>query len=351
MECTRLDGSSLPATNPMIMPTIKLMTDPASGDAPVHRLQHFPISFFAVVMGLAGLSIATHRVELHLGMAAFASLAIAAAAALVFVTVAAIYATKLVRHPKAVLADWHHPVRLSFFPTVSISLLLLSLIVLTALPSVALVLWGIGTALHLYATLVIVSAWIGPRPFEPPQLNPVWFIPAVGNILVPLAGVPLGFVEIGWLFFATGLTFWIVLMTLVFNRLIFHHPLPERLLPTLMILVAPPAVAFLSYLRLTGGGLDPFARILFYAAIFLFLLVAMQARRLVRLPFALSWWAYSFPLAALTTATAVYAAAAGSTILTAVFIGFYLLLCVVIAVLAIHTAGAICRGEICRPET
>jgi tellurite resistance protein len=327
------------------------MTDPVSTAAPAEStLQHFPISFFAAVMGLAGLSIATHRVETALQLRGHASLSFAAVAASVFIVVATFYALKALRHPHAVAAEWRHPVRLSFFATVSISLILLSLTILSVLPAVALPLWIAGTALHLYATLVIVSAWIGHRPFETLHLNPAWFIPAVGNILVPLAGVSLGFVEISWFFFAIGLMFWIVLMTLVFNRLIFHHPLPERLLPTLMILVAPPAVAFLSYLRLTGGTLDPFARILFYAAVILFLVVAAQLRQLMRLPFALSWWAYSFPIAALTTATAVYADAIGSQVMRTAFAGLYVVLCAVIAILAVKTIVAIRRGEICRPE-
>jgi tellurite resistance protein len=318
---------------------------------PASRLQHFPISFFAVVMGLAGFAIATHRIEAWLQAGPRASLILAAVAALVFVITAGVYGAKAVRFPHAVKEEWQHPVRLSFFATVSISLILLSLTVLAVLPAIALPLWLAGSGLHLYATLVIVSTWIGHRSFETPHLNPAWFIPAVGNILVPLTGVGLGFVEVSWFFFAVGLLFWIVLMTLVFNRLIFHHPLPERLLPTLMILVAPPAVAFLSYLRLTGGTLDPFARVLYYGAVVLFLIVISQGRRLVRLPFALSWWAYSFPIAALTTATAVYAQAIGSPVLTAAFVAFYGLLCAVIAVLAVKTIIAMGRGEICRPES
>ena len=37
-------------------------------------------------------------------------------------------------------------------------------------------------------------------------------------------------------------------------------PLPERLLPTVFILIAPPAVGFIAYVRLTGG-VDVFAQI------------------------------------------------------------------------------------------
>ncbi len=315
------------------------------------RLAHFPIALFASVMGSAGFAIATHRLEQVVGAGATASTAIAAFAAVLFVVIAVIYVAKIIRRPAAVLADWRHPVRLSFFPTVSIALLLLAICALQLAPQVAESLWLIGMTLHLYVSFTIVSVWIGQRAFEPPHLNPVWFIPAVGNIVVPLAGVPLGYVEVSWFFFSIGVLFWLVLVSLVFNRLIFHNPLPERLLPTLMILVAPPAVAFLAYMRLTEGALDPFARVLFYAGLGLFLLVAFQVQRLATLHFALSWWAYSFPLAALTTAAAVYSEAVDSLVLRVGFFTLYGLLAAVMALLLFLTIRAIARDEICRPET
>lgn len=317
---------------------------------PVDRLAHFPVAFFASVMGTAGLALATHRLELLLGAGAAASGAIAAFAGALFVALAAVYSLKAIRRPAAVLAEWRHPVRLSFFATISISLMLLATTALPHARQAAEILWPIGATLQLAASLAILSSWIGRRKFEPPHLNPAWFIPAVGNIVAPLAGAQLGYLEASWFFFAVGVLFWLMLATLVFNRLIFHDPLPERLVPTLMILVAPPAVGFLAYMRLGGHALDPFARILFYAAVGLFLLVAAQIRRLAALSFTLSWWAYSFPLAALAVATSVYAEAVGGGAFKAGFVALYGLLAGVIALLVALTARAIARGDICRPE-
>jgi tellurite resistance protein len=62
--------------------------------------------------------------------------------------------------------------------------------------------------------------------------------------------------------------------------MVFHQPLHDRHLPTLFILIAPPVVAAVAYVKLTGSY-DSLARIHFY----------------------LSWWAYTFPMAALTIAT------------------------------------------------
>lgn len=93
-----------------------------------------------------------------------------------------------------------------------------------------------------------------------------------------------------------------VLLTLVVNRLMFHDPMPGKMVPTLMILVAPPAVAFMAWLRL-NGEVGPFGHFLLSAAYVFALIVATQAGRFRAIPFALSWWARSFPLAALTIAS------------------------------------------------
>ncbi len=326
------------------------MTDTAA-PAAQGRLENYPISFFAIPMGLAGLTLALHAAEGALGLTALLSGAAGALTALVFAAVALGYIAKALRHPQAVQAEWHHPVRLSFFPAISISLLLLALIAQSRGMTFAAPLWLTGAAAQIVLTVAVVGGWIGARSFQHGTLNPAWFIPAVGNVVAPLAGVPLGFVELSWYFFSVGLIFWVVLLTLVINRMIFHDPIPGRLQPTLVILIAPPAVAFLAWLRLTGE-VDALARILVNGAWFFALVVAMQVPRLARLPFALSFWALSFPLAALTVATLTYGARTGSTSTGHETAGLALLalLLLVIAGLIARTLRAMAAGEICVPE-
>ncbi len=95
------------------------------------------------------------------------------------------------------------------------------------------------------------------------------------------------------------------MLGMTLNRVIFHGGLPEKMLPTLFILIAPPAVAFIAYLGLTGE-LNAFAKILYFHALFTTVLILSFADRFVRLPFYLSWWAYTFPLAAITLANIRY---------------------------------------------
>ncbi len=322
----------------------------AAGEAAVPaRLANFPISFFATVMGLLGLTLATLRLEHFLAVPHRASLAILLVAVAVFVAVAAVYGAKIRRYPAEVQAEWRHPVKIAFFPTISISLVLLGTATQVFDAGLGVALWGVGATAHLVATLAIVSMWITGEHYEAPHLNPAWFIPAVGNVLVPLVGARFGYVEISWLFLSIGLLFWIVLLTIVFNRLIFHHPMPPHLLPTLCILIAPPAVAFLAYESLVGE-LDGFARLLYYPAVVFFLLVVMQLPRLLKLPFALSWWAYSFPVAALTVATFVMAERTGLVVFSAGALALYALSVLVVGWLTVRTVIAIRNHGICRPH-
>lgn len=326
------------------------LTDTTAGTAQSHsQLEHFPVTFYAIVMGISGLSMALHSFEQAFGLGSLASGLAFGAAVIVFVAISALYTLKALRYPAAIRAEWNHPVRLAFFPAISISLLLLATLTLPRNAAMAEPLWLIGVILQGALTIAVISGWIGHRAFQTPHLSPAWFIPAVGNVIVPIAGVQMGYLEISWYFLSVGLIFWIVLLTLVMNRLIFHDPMPGRLQPTLVILIAPPAVGFLAWFHLTGE-IDAFARILMNGAYLFTALVAVQLPRIVKLPFALSFWALSFPFAAVTIASFLFAAQTGSAVHHLFGTGLMAVLAVIITALLIRTVRALRAGEICLPE-
>lgn len=318
-----------------------------AGTRAAHRIEQFPISFFAVVMGLAGLGIAWHKAEAMLGLPLSVSRFVLPVAIAVFATLGALFVAKVVLYPRAVRAELGHPVKLNFFATVSIGLLLVSIQLGDA--AAARWLWALGAIAHLGVTLYVMTAWIHQTKFEITHLNPAWFIPVVGNILVPVAGVKYAPAEISWFFFSVGLVFWIVLFTIVMYRLFFHAPLPLRLTPTLFILIAPPAVGFVAYANLTGG-LDGFGRVLYYTALFLTLLLASNAVRFLRTPFYLSAWAYTFPIAAITIATFVMGERTGAAAFEWIAVALLAVLTLVVAALAARTVLAVARREICVEE-
>ena len=313
------------------------------------RLEHFPVTFFAIVMGLMGLVLALHAGAPALPWLAPVSAAVLGVAILIFALIAAIYAAKALRYPQAIAEEWHHPVKIAFFPTMTIALLLMATALHAHRPELAEWIWKAGTLGQGVLTIAVVTSWISHRSFEVGHLTPAWFIPAVGNVIVPIAGARMGYIELSWLFFSGGMIFWLVLLTLVMNRLIFHDPIMPRLFPTMVILIAPPAVAFLAYVSM-NGVVDGFARILLNAGYLFAALVLAQVPSLVRLPFALSWWALSFPVAALSIASFRFSQVDGSRphqtigmVVLAVLVG-------VVVMLVARTTLAIARGEICRPE-
>jgi tellurite resistance protein len=75
--------------------------------------------------------------------------------------------------------------------------------------------------------------------------------------------------------FGIGMLCWLLLGSLLLNRLFFRPTLPAGLVLTLAIEVAPPAVAGIAYGALSGGGANTF----FYArAGYTVLMVLVQLR-------------------------------------------------------------------------
>lgn len=318
-------------------------------DAPTHRLAHFPVAWFATIMGLAGLSLAWQRTEHLLGLPGLTGFALTLLASALFIILTGLYFIKFLQFKPAVIKEWQHPIRINFVPTISIAMLLLSIAWLSRAPALSQVLWTVGTVLHLSLTLYVMSQWMHREHFQIQHLNPAWFIPVVGNILIPIAGVVHAPAEVSWFFFSLGLIFWPVLLAVIFYRLIFHGSLPERLVPTLFILIAPPAVGCISYIKLTGQA-DTFAHVLYHAGLFFTLLLLVQIPRFMRIKFFLSWWAYSFPLAAITVASLAMFEHTNDVFFLRIAGVLLAIVSLVIAGLFARTVLAVLRKEICVEE-
>ena len=287
----------------------------AAATATLPKLRFFFPGWYAIVMGLTGLALAWHRAEPLMGpMATGVALAAGALAAVVFAVLAVATVLRGVYHADAWREDRLHPVRHTFVATLPIAILLLATVAVALLgPSWwADALWWTGSLSQLFVTVWVLGRWwrgnqnANLKEGLPPGLawagvTPALFIPVVGNVLPPLAGVPLGHVEWAAAQFGIGLLFWPVVLTMVLVRIAIQGMFPERLLPTVFILIAPPAVSALALLQLGAPLVVAWA--LWGMALFSLLWVATQVRRLKALPFALPHWALSFPLAAFTALT------------------------------------------------
>lgn len=151
-------------------------------------------------------------------------------------------------------------------------------------------------------------------------------------------------------FFSLGIFFWIILTAILFNRIIFHGMLAQKFLPTLAIFIAPPAVAMLGYLRINNGEFDLFAEILLNIAVIFTLILFALTKNFYKIKFFISWWAFTFPFAALTLALLV--AYEKTSILLYYFLCFLSLIlttCIILFV-GIKTIQAIILGEIWKEE-
>ncbi|OBS31038.1 hypothetical protein A9O67_02190 [Tepidimonas fonticaldi] len=314
--------------------------------------------WFTLVMGLSGLALAWHAAGPVLGpWAEGAALVIGALAAAVFVAVLIGSLLRWRRHPEAVAEDLRHPVRHAFIAALPVSLLLVA----TWLQSMALAqplahaLWWVGSLGQLTVTVWTLGKWLAPTTAHAPNAQSLWngvtpvlYIPVVGNVVAPLAGV--GFEHALWsaVHFGIGVFFWPVVFTLLVVRRLAHGPMPPRLHPTWFISLAPAAVVGLCALRF--GWPPGVAATVWGVGLFMLLWVGTQARRYFAQPFALPFWAVSFPLAAFTALTFKLAVALAHPGLQLAALGLLALVSVVIAALALATIKGLRQGTLLAPE-
>ena len=314
-------------------------------------LQYFPVQLFAVIMGLSGLTIAFAKSWHFLNIPGFEYVYkfLPLVDTLLFFTVFGMYILKWINYPQAVSDEFSHPVKSSFAAAISISFLLLSIAYYDYAPSVSIVFWYIGTPLHLFFTYKVMKFWIEHK-FEVGHINPGWFIPIVGNVLIPVVGVDAQPEMVNIFFYAIGIFFWLVLFTIVIYRMVFHNPLGKRLLPTFFILIAPPAVGFISYFRITFGLIDTDSLFLYFIAMFIFVLLLSMIKQFLKIQFFISWWAYTFPMAALTIATILMDSAYNNTLTYTTSLILLAITTLLVIYVTYKTFIAVKNQKICIPE-
>lgn len=265
-------------------------------------LRYFPIALFASVMGLAGTTYALKQYEMMYGLNHMVSTLLFSITIIIFIIIIGIFLYRLIKYPDDIKEELNHPVKMNFFGAISISFLMIGLIFYDINETISLVTWAIGAIIQLFLTLFLLTGLMWKQSLKIEQFNPVWFIPIVGNIVVPLAGVYHVGIEINIFYFSLGIIFSIIYYTLFINRMFFHGSLPLMLRPTVFILLAPPAIGFISYIKIFGE-LSVFAFILYGFAFYLGLLFLYQIKHYLKVPFFVSWWAMLFPIAAITNAT------------------------------------------------
>lgn len=282
------------------------MTAPmAAGGIATSRLEHLPLPLFAAPMGIGGLGLAWREAARVLGAPALIGEILLALALASWLLIAVLHAMRAMNHPGALLGDLRHPIRAAFAGAISIGLLIIAGGFIPYAPAFAAGLWLVAVGLHLVIGIWTVHSLLT-APREAATLLPPLLIPLVGNIVAPIFGAKLGFPVLSWMLFGLGMLLWAGIQPLILGRIISGPPLPGKLVPTLAIMLAPPAVGTAALSGLTGGfGTGPLA--IFGLAAFIAAVLLTMAGRFAATPFAVSWWAWTFPSAAFSVAVSGFA--------------------------------------------
>lgn len=273
---------------------------------------NFPVGLTSSVMGLTGLSLVWQRLAKTdfpwLSMPAQILLYIALA---VLGLMLVFYLQKWMLCKHTALDELRDPIGSCMVATVPMGFLIQAAAWSQIQPQFAWILWMIGAPLQLAYAIYMIRSWIL-RPHDASIVGPVWYLPIVGNLLAPLGGVSLGLEEASGLFYATGLIWWLILTPLIFYRLILVDIIPPAQMPTMMILLAPPAVLYLGYVELAGDPMELAPRIALSFGLMLSLFMLTMLGKFLQGGFSLIWWSMTFPLAAMANASLIYGQNSGS---------------------------------------
>jgi tellurite resistance protein len=263
-----------------------------------------PIRFAPAVMSLFGLALAWRALsDLGGWESGFGRLISIGALLLGLVTFGSIV---LHQFQKGALRETFENPQLRVLPAcLTVGLMLLSALLAPHMPRLANAMIWIAALGHFLLLAWLINGWFrGGLAVE--IISPVWFIPVVGNIVVPVGAIASGEVMLAWFGFSVGIVLWLMLLPIVFFRLIHGKPMPDELESTQMVLVAPPAIGSVSWSLLAGDQAVVPGVVLLSVAFFLMLTLLPMVLRVISRPFVPANWAFGFPLAALSTGLATY---------------------------------------------
>ncbi|KAF5998324.1 TDT family transporter [Streptomyces mirabilis] len=236
------------------------------------------------------------------------------------------------------------------------------------------VLFTAGTAVGLAAALAIPYLMVVRHRIRADQATPVWLLPvvapmvsaAVGPLLVPHLppGQPRATLLLGcFALFGLSLLATFVMLPVIFARLVTAGPLPLALTPTLFLVLGPlgqsttavgkfadfaPGVVPAPYDQ--GFGMLAVlygVPVLGFALLWLCLAGALVARaRRQGMGFAMTWWAFTFPVGTCVTGAESLARHTGLVAFDWLAVALYALLVAAWSVAAARTARGLVSGEL-----
>jgi tellurite resistance protein len=206
------------------------------------------------------------------------------------------------------------------------------------------VVFGCGAVLTLLVGAWIVGGWISLEG-DFGRWHPGYYLPtAAGGLIAGGASAALGFVTLSHVLFGLGVGSFVLLVSIVSQRLFVVPALPLVLLPTIAIELAPPVVASNTWFAINGGRVDMPASVLGGFAVLMLLVQLRLISLYLQAPFGPGYWAFSFPFAAAVTCGVHWLAAEhvhGASAISYALVG---VLSAGFVLLAVRTAIALMNG-------
>ena len=214
-----------------------------------------PVSLFSAVMGLVGLGLAWNKAAYVLDMPSQIADSLVIVGAAVFLVLTIAFIMSALRRPATVAAEYQDPALTGYFSAIPISVLLISAHASNYWSVAASAGFLVSTvSLVALTALMLVRFLCKDTAYQ--AVNGSWLIGMVSPILVPLAGIPLGYVEISHFCFSVGFALWLVIFPITLARLMFGPVTPLGTRPSWFIIIVPPMIIFIGYINIKGGTLD-----------------------------------------------------------------------------------------------
>jgi tellurite resistance protein len=262
-----------------------------------------PAAYFGMVLGLSGMGQSWRLASTLWHVSPLVGEAVLALAAVVWLSLLLLYGWQALVAPEQTAREFRHPVQGATPALLAISTLLMVLAVARYSLLAAWILAVAGMVWHLtFALFHTGGLWRGGR--DARDTAPSLYLRTVaGNFTSAAALGALGCADWGWLFLGAGLFSWLALESLIVQRFWQPDGLPVEQRPLIGIQFAPAVVCAMAWLMLAPGSTDHWLLMLLGYGLFQLLLGLRLWLWLGEQPFAPSYWAYTFGIAATTVST------------------------------------------------
>jgi tellurite resistance protein len=258
------------------------------------------LSLFAIPLGVAGLGGVWQAMKLYLDAPAWPAEVLFGASTLLWAGITVIYIVNTLRRSVNFTADRQHAFYGPFAAYIPIIGILNAGHYVPYLHAIARL--AVLAAVAALAVLIaqLLAHWLrGNLPAN--DFHPGYLLPTVAGGFIASIGLSVsGWHQAAQSAFGVGVFFWLTIGTLIVNRLFTGQPLPDATKPSMAVLVSPPATAAIAWLILNGGTMDTVAYLLLGVLTIMALIQILFFVEYRMLAFTLTFWAFTFPIAAST---------------------------------------------------